>query len=366
LDYIGNKQSLVKHIHNVITKYNIEGNSICDIFAGTHAVGSYFKDKEYTVFCNDWQAYSYVFGKALIENTEQPSFETLINSNYKRDLFSCEEKNLLGTTPYQMVLNYLNSLKGIEGFVYYNYCPGGTINLEYERLYFSNENGKKCDEIRTLIEKWWKEEGLINEKEFYILLGSLINAMDAVANTTSVYGAFLKVLKSPATKSLLLKPLPLSLKGNGHKAFNEDANKLVRKIECDIFYLDPPYNSRQYASNYHVLETIALYDNPTLHGKTGLRDYDHQKSPYSSKVKAKEALKDLVHNINGKYIILSYNNEGIMTEEDIVEIFSQRGKVYKEEIIYKRFKSDKDSEKRQYNTEDNKVVEWLYILEISK
>ncbi len=365
MQYIGNKQSLVSTIHELMNKHNVQGNTICDVFAGTHSVGNYFKEQGFTVHSNDWQNYSYIFGKALIENTENPTFETLIGSEVGKDILNNVEPNLVEPTNYEKVLSYLNKLEGIEGFFYNNYCPGGTAEQEYQRMYFSDENGKRFDQIRTLIQEW-KEKELVNEMEFYILLASLMNAMDSVSNTTSVYGAFLKKIKGAAAKPFKLKPIELNLNGKNHKAYCDDANKIVEEVEADIFYLDPPYNARQYSSNYHVLETMALYDNPELKGKTGLRNYDHQKSPYSSKQKVKLALRDLVKSIKGKYILLSYNDEGILSHEDIIEVLSERGKVHKEEIEYRRFKSDKNGENRQYKRDDNKVFELLYIVEITK
>jgi adenine-specific DNA-methyltransferase len=101
---------------------------------------------------------------------------------------------------------------------------------------------------------------------------------------------------------------------------------LVGKISGDILYLDPPYNQRQYATNYHLLETITKYDNPKIYGKTGLREYQNQKSAYCSKTQVKESFRDLILKADVKYIFLSYNNEGLMSLEDIKEIMSQRGK----------------------------------------
>src|SRR5690606_8858387 len=98
---------------------------------------------------------------------------------------------------YELVIDYLNSLKGKKGFFYYNYCPGGTKGKEFERMYFTDENGMKFDNIRETLNKW-KEQKLISDNEFYILLGTLMKAMDSVANTTSVYGAFLKHFKKSA------------------------------------------------------------------------------------------------------------------------------------------------------------------------
>jgi len=115
-----------------------------------------------------------------------------------------------------------------------------------------------------------------------------------------------------------------------------------------ILSLDPPYNHRQYASNYHILETIAKYDNPKIHGKTGLRNCESQKSLYCSRMAAINAFKDLISKAKVKYIFLSYNNEGIMSLEDIKEIMSLRGKYGYFTKNYNRFKADKTVEYLYY------------------
>lgn len=361
MHYIGNKQSLVPLIYKLIEKHNIKGKSICDLFAGTHSVGVYFKKQGYTVLANDWQEYSNVLGKAYIENNTYPEFKTLVK---KLNLKKIEDTLLIEKTNYELVIDYLNKLKGVKGFVYNNYCPGGTEDKEHERMYFTNENGMKFDKIRKTLNEW-KESKLISESEFYILLATLIKAMDKVSNTTGVYGAFLKKFKGAALKEVNLLPIEIVVKGdNNHHSFCGDANLLVKEIEADIFYLDPPYNTRQYASNYHVLETMAVYDNPDVRGKTGLRNYDNQKSPFSSKVKVKEAFEDLIHNIKTKTIILSYSNEGILSNEDIMQVLSKRGEVIKEEIEYRRYKSDVNTKNRQYK-DTNTVQELLYIVKVN-
>ena len=264
---------------------------------------------------------------------------------------------------YEVVLRYLNNLDGIKGFFYENYSPTGTLNKEYQRFYFTDENTMKFDSVRLKIEEW-KNKNLLTENEYFILLATLMECMDKVSNTTSVYAAFLKNFKKSALKPLLLTPLTLNYNGKNHQVFMEDASILIKSINADIVYLDPPYNTRQYAQNYHILETMALYDNPILYGKTGTRTYEHQKSDFSSKIKVKTAFRNLIHNISNtktKYIILSYNNEGIMSKEYILSVLQEYGEVIVEEINYKRYKSDINSEKRQYKNTNN-VIEYVYIL----
>ncbi len=256
-----------------------------------------------------------------------------------------------GTTAYEA-----ENLKGVKGFIYKNYCLGVTKNRETKRQYFSDANGMRCDAIRQKIESW-KKEKLINNNEYYFLLTSLIKSIDKCANTASVYGAFLKKLKKSAQKSFVLQSAELTINDQEHKVYNQDINKLTKKIKGDILYLDPPYNHRQYASNYHILETIAKYDNPKIHGKTGLRDYEDQKSLYCSRVEAKNAFKDLISKAKIKYIFLSYNNEGIMSLEDIKEIMSMRGEYGHFTKEYNRFKADKN---RNYKAD--KTVEYLHYV----
>ncbi|KKR61841.1 MAG: Adenine-specific DNA methylase, partial [Parcubacteria group bacterium GW2011_GWA2_40_37] len=191
------------------------------------------------------------------------------------------------------------------------------------------------------------------------LITSLLESTDKYANTASVYGAFLKKLKKTAQNSLILKPAQLIINDQEHEVFNEDINKISEKIQGDILYLDPPYNHRQYATNYHLLETIAKYDNPKIYGKTGLRDYQKEKSLYCSRSQVKKAFKDLILKAKAKYIFLSYNNEGLMTLDDIKEIMSLRGKYNNFTKDYNRFKADK-TENRNYKAD--KTVEYLHYV----
>ena len=350
MNYIGSKLSLLEFLENSINKVvDKDCRVFCDLFAGTGIVGSYFKKKGFKVIANDIQYYSYVLNKHYIENHKELSFSKL-----SAEL--PELKNIKTKDRKVFVCKYLENLKGVQGFIYNNYCIGGTNHREIQRQYFSDMNGMRCDEIRQKIEKW-KEEKVINNKEFNFLLTSLITSIDKCANTASVYGAFLKKLKKTAQQNFVLQPAELIINAQDHKVYNEDINSLIKKIKGDILYLDPPYNHRQYASNYHILETIAKYDNPKIHGKTGLRDCENQKSLYCSRVEAKDAFRDLISNAKVKYIFLSYNNEGIMSLNDIKEIMSLRGKYGYFTKDYNRFKADKN---RNYKAD--KTVEYLHYV----
>ena len=147
--------------------------------------------------------------------------------------------------------------------------------------------------------------------------------------------------------------------GRVGNAYNEDINSLVRIISGDVLYLDPPYNARQYCSNYHVLETIAKYDNPELSGVTGLRDSSEQKSKFCSKRTVVKTFEDLIKNTQFKYIFLSYNNEGLMSLETIKEIMSRYGEYSFFTKEYRRFKADKDENR---NIAAYSTTEYLHCL----
>ena len=238
-----------------------------------------------------------------------------------------------------------------DGFIYKHYCLGGNG----KRQYFSDENGKRIDTMRTAIENW-KENGRISDNLYYFLLCSLLECADKVANTASVYGAYLKNLKKTAQKKLVLVPADYELNENEHQVFNKDANELIKEIEGDILYLDPPYNARQYGANYHMLNTIAEYKPFVPSGKTGLRQYSRSK--YCSASFVKDEFDSLLKNAKFKYIFLSYNNEGLMPVDDIKAIMSKYGKYDLAQTNYQRFKADSNRLNKA-----NSTVEYLHILE---
>lgn len=330
MNYIGSKYSLLDFLETTIeevTGYKNGDNYIfADLFAGTGIVGQTYKAKGCTVISNDIQYYSYVLNKHYIENI--PELDT----------------SLLAT---------LNALEPVEGFIYKNYCEGSGSS----RNYFTNENGMKCDAIRIELERL-HSTGQINDHLYFYYLASLVNSIDKYANTASVYGAFLKHIKKSAQKDFQLELLPV-VSGSIGEAYNDDINILARKIHGDVLYLDPPYNARQYCSNYHVLETIARYDNPELSGVTGLRDSSDQKSKFCSKRTVSETFEDLIKNAQFKYIFLSYNNEGLMSLDTIKEIMSRYGEYSFFTKEYRRFKADKDENR---NIAAGSTTEYLHCL----
>ena len=337
--FIGSKRLLLKNIEYVINQNIKQGekiNTFCDIFSGTTIVSQYFKNK-YKIISNDLLYFSYCLQKSYLEINKKPKF-----------------KNLSINLEIEDYLNKSDQYK--EGFIYQNYSPGG---IE-KRKYLSEENAKRIDNLRYKFNKWFSEDK-INKYEYYYLVSLVIEATPFISNIAGTYGAYLKNWDKRSLKKLELNPLNIINNNKKNKSYNEDCNNLIKKIEGDILYLDPPYNSRQYLPNYHLLETIAKYDDPKIKGKTGIREYENQKSNFCNKSYAEDALESLIKNANFKYIVLSYNSEGIISEkklEKLLKTYSKRlFKKYR--FDYRRYKKDKKDKK----TNKDKLYELIHIID---
>ncbi|BDB63649.1 restriction endonuclease subunit M [Helicobacter cinaedi] len=332
MNYIGSKLKLLpflQHsIESMLKRHNakpLQDSFFCDLFAGTGAVGRAFKSKVKQVISNDKEYYSFVLNQNYIAN-----HTPLIRAN--------ELLEMLNNTPLK------------KGKIFTHYALGSGSG----RQYFSDENAMKIDGIRERIAVW-RQSGFINEKEFYFLLASLLESSDRVANTACVYGAFLKCLKKSAIKELVLSPAVFESSHNSHKVFNEDSQHLITQISGDILYLDPPYNAREYGANYHLLNTIALYDDFTPRGKTGLRAYE--KSAWCKKGCVENALDFLLQNADFEWIFLSYNDEGLLSLEKIEKLMKKYGRYACVKQDYQRFKADSTRQQKQ-----SKTIEYLHIL----
>jgi adenine-specific DNA-methyltransferase len=306
---------------------SIEDKVFCDLFAGTGAVGRYFKTRAKSVIANDLEYYSYVLNRNYIGNRKKIDAAKWLKA--------------------------LAELQGEEGFIYANYCRGG----HGDRNYFKDDNGKRIDAMRGQIEAWKDEEDIEDDVYFY-LLATLLESADKVANTASVYGAYLKHIKKTASADLKIRPADFEITKARHQVYQGDANELVKTIKGDILYLDPPYNARQYGSNYHMLNTISTYENFRPKGVTGLPVYN--RSAYCSKVSVRQSFEELIAHAQFKYVFLSYNNEGLMTHEEITSILEKYGKVELKVQAYQRFKADKTENRNHTATE---TMEYLFCLE---
>lgn len=337
--YLGNKSKLIHFIDYVIDKYKIEGETFADLFAGTCSVGDYFKDR-YRIIANDYMYFSKIISDAKLLNSKVPNFKIF------RKEYGVSPIDYLNNKEYKAKENY---------FVYKNYTPEGN------RMYLTESNGIRIDGNRIDIEEFYKQN-LLDYKEYCFLLASLIGSVLKVSNTSGTYQAFFKFWEPRSQKKFKIEPLEINeveIYSNDNITYSENTNKLVRKIEGDIVYLDPPYTITQYTNSYHVLETVAKYDYPEIFGKTGRR-VNRELSMYSNKTHALKEFEDLFRQINFKHVLLSYSNQSIIKIDDMIDLvkkFAKNGKVYIESSEYREYATNNLSKK------GNNLKEYLIYFE---
>ena len=327
--YLGNKHSLTPFIRKVVDDNCETISSVADVFAGTGAVANAFKDKQ--IISND-----------------------LLYSNYLAHVawFSPE--------PYRPqlivdVVGFLNSVHTSE----MNY-----VRENFADTYFSADDCSLIGLARELVESGDKL-GLFTPRESAILTTSILYGMDRSANTVGHYDAYRKGAKfdKPLEFPVLLPDIELD---PCNRALNADANEVVGSLDCDLLYLDPPYNSRQYSDAYHLLENIACWKKPEVFGVARKMDRSDIKSDYNTK-SAPAALKDLVDKAQATYILFSYNNmaqkgngrsNAKISDDEIMTILSKKGHVTVFETPHRAFSAGKSSIAGN--------VERLFLCEVEK
>ena len=312
--YLGNKYSLSAFIRKTVDE-NCSGiNIVADVFSGTGAVSNIFKDK--MVITNDL-LYSNFLSNYAWFSPEAYSRKKIIQAIYDYNRVSTDENNYM--------------------------------RKNFSDTFFRASDCSKIGYIREDIEVRFKN-GKINFKEYAILITSLLYAMDKIANTVGHYDAYRK--NSSFEKQLKLDVLlPEKELNENNRCFNTDATMLVKNLKCDLLYLDPPYNSRQYCDAYHLLENVAKWEKPEVFGVARKMDRSALKSEYCTHT-ATEAFERLIENSQSKYILLSYNNmssrgndrsNAKISDRDIYRILGKKGKVQVFEENYKSFSTGKSN-----------------------
>ena len=325
--YLGGKSKLLDAIYEVSTStLGHAPQSIFDVFAGTGVVAERFARSGSKVIANDLLFHNYISLQAFL-GKGKVSVDTL-----------CEK------------LSELQRVKGSKNYFSENF--GGT--------FFSVENAKKIGAIREEIEKIAE-----SERERFCLLSSLIYAADKIANTVGHYDAFHRAQDN--TNPVTLR-MPSILTGTSKNVIlNGDSNQLASDYTADVVYLDPPYNSRQYSDAYHLLENLARWEKPQVFGVAKKMDRSHIKSKFCGKG-APAAFESLIESVEGKVIIVSFNNTGetrnarsnsTLTDEQILKPLKARGKVKTVDIEFGAFTTGKTKDRKGH-------LERLFICEVSR
>lgn len=332
--YLGNKELVLPEIIGLLKDKELLNKDLTffDAFCGTGTVSNAVKFFFNKVIINDNLNWCVSYASGLI-NSHKIHFDNL------------------GYDP----IDYLNeSTDPVKGFFYENYSKAGS-----ERMYFSENNAGKIDLFRSKIDLW-KKNKLIDENEFNYLFNCIVEAVSRVSNTAGVYGAFLKKWDARALKDIVLSHNS-NVQG-GFFQFDSYVGKvedLVSSIDCDVIYLDPPYTQNQYGTQYHILETLLLNDNPEISKITGSRSTSPMRSDWSKNYKCHILFDKVISSTKAKHIVFSYSSDGFMSKSYIESILFRYGKKETyvcKKINYKKYNNHKTSV-------NNEHFEYIFYIE---
>lgn len=330
--YTGSKLKLKDWIRSLIIENCPNASSFCDIFAGTGVITDTLINDYDNFIVNDFLFSNEIIYKAFYKN-ETYDLQKLLSFKQRYNNLECD------------ILND-------------NY-----VSINFGGKYFEVGDSKAIGYIRQDIEN---NKIILNDREYSILIASLLYSFDKCANTVGHYEAYFK--NKQITRSFvfeLITPYDTIALQKNFDIYRDDANILASSVEADIVYIDPPYSSRQYSRFYHILENITKWEKPQLHG-TALKPPIENMSAYCSS-SAKIAFSDLIKKLSCKYIVVSYNNtynskssssENKMSLEDIEDILNKKGKTERFEMPFKAFNAGK--------TDIQNHKEIIFITEVGK
>ncbi len=337
--YIGTKSSVLPILLSKISELTEVQSHITDLMCGTATVSAALRGIGYKVTAVDVMTYSYHHASVALMFTSMPGFLGIEDFYKAHDL---NQKSLFGLSSYQATLVALNSLPPEEGYFYREFSKAGAPkNGVPPRNYFSPDNAMKIDAMRRVI-KELKIEGRISDLEHSLLLHDLIMAVNDVANIAGTYGHYLSSLRGRAKDEIELKPSKLLIKDDQgcNFVYQGYAEDVAREIECDLCYIDPPYMKRQYAANYHVLETVAREDTPEAVGVSGLRPWRDQYSDFCTKTGIHDAFRKIFKEMKTDKFLVSYSEDGLLDIEELIEFMAEFGRVELNSFKNTRFKSN--------------------------
>lgn len=335
--YLGNKTKLADWIVSEISNVLPMGSSIADPMCGTASVSIALARAGFAVTAADALTFPVLHAKARLLAKHPPPFEYFGG--------------------YQSAIQWMNSIKPIKGFFYREFgSEGSPENGRASRLYFSSENAAQIDGLREAIRSL-RENNALSEIEHSVLLHHLILSTNKVANISGTYGYFRAKLSDQSTKKITFDPLVFENTPEHHTVVQGNVEKLASTFNTDAVYLDPPYTKRQYAGIYHVLETIAMEDEPEAIGDGGLRPWNEKASSFCYKKTAPSAFREALSNMNSPHIFISYSDDGQVLPPDLFLLLSEFGKVSSSEQPHTRYRSNSKVRKGE-------VTERLYHVEM--
>lgn len=334
IKYIGSKRALLDPILSAVRGLAPEGGTVCDLFSGSARVGHALKGQGYRVWSNDHNAYAHTLATAYVQ---------------------ADRERWAG--PAQAILDELSGLKPEAGWFTQAFC--------IDARFFHPDNGARIDTMRERIEAMGLEPELKA-----VVLAALMEAADRVDSTAGLQMAYMKSWAKRALKPLELRlpALQPAVAAGPCIATRGDALDIASEIEADLVYLDPPYNQHSYLSNYHVWESLVLWDRPETYGVANKRvDCRTRKSAFNSRPGIGPALQTVIERLKAPQLIVSFNDEGYLSRDDLTAMLSARGHVQVVEIERPRYVGARigihDPQGRKVGTVGRlRNVEYLFVV----
>ncbi len=338
IPYLGSKRHLLDLIGAAVDATGLlpARATFVDAFAGSGVVGRFAKQRGFAVVANDWEPYARVLNNAAIVCDGPPALQALGG--------------------YERALATLNALPGIDGWVSRTLCPAddSAPDPHRERLFFRRATGRRLDAIRERIAAW-QRDGIVDDEAACCLLAPLLYQACWLANTSGVFKGFHAgwggsngTALHRILADLQLAPLRFLATGRPQRVLAVDAAELPAALgeRPDIVYLDPPYNQHPYASNYHVLNSLVMWDQPELPPptqrgfKSAIRpDWRARRSAFNRASTAAAAFEQMLANFDASHLLVSYSTDGVVPLELLVKMAAEHGALSLFCRGYKRYRT---------------------------
>lgn len=319
--YIGNKTKLTPWLISRIKDIVPSGGTVADLMCGTASVSESLRQAGFRVIASDLMTFAAHHARVRLLLDEEPTL------------------GRLGLT-YDEVLVRLNELQGENGFFFREFSPAGKPTYGGEpRKYLTAANASRLDAMNRQLNQW-KHEDLLTENENSLLRHNLVLAVNRVANIAGTYGHYRSSWNKASHDELRLRRSAFTRGRTDHVVLQGPAEHIAGTIDADLCYLDPPYMKRQYGANYHFIETVARGDEPEAVGVSGLRPWRDQYSNFCTRTKIQDSFRTVINEMNCRNFLISYSSDGLLKENELLELLAPLAEVSIEKQSYPRFRSN--------------------------
>ena len=352
ITYIGNKRALLGHIGQVVEdvkrRLGKDRLRVFDVFSGSGIVSRYLKAHASSIVSNDIEDYAAIAGRCYLRNRSTVDLQAL--SEIVDDMNRRVEEEQLET-----------------GFIEELYAPRDEERITREdRVFYTRDNARRLDGYRRMIDT-------APEDVRELLLAPLLSQASVHSNTAGVFKGFYKNRETKIGQfggtgsdalvrikgKIVLEPPVLSRFECDYEVLQEDANGAARRVgDLDLAYIDPPYNQHPYGSNYFMLNLLVRYERPEKVSRVSGIPAEWQRSGYNVRAKSLPLMRDLLHALDAKFLLVSFNNEGFIATDEMRSLLEEVGSVEVLETPYNAFRGS-----RNFNNRSIHVTEQLFLVE---